>query len=320
MLALTMLVTSACSKGGGEFVASPISPSSSVEPTELSATAAPDPSPTATPTPAKSSAAPAKPRTGKPGADNTGVPPGTALTVVTGDQTFSTPGQVITGKDFHGFVKVTAANVTIRKSVFRGRATSNNAALLDTRKATNFVVEDSEIVASNPSAGIDGAWLRNTSMHRVNIHGVTDGVKAESNVLIQDSYIHDMKWFASDPNQGGGPTHNDGVQSFEGDSGIVLRHNNIDLSSDSRANAAWQTSASDSRVEDNWLDGGGCTLNFAHRDGVPLTGNRVVNNRFGRKSKFDCPILISTKTVLAQNSGNVWADTGKPIPPVEQHD
>jgi len=53
----------------------------------------------------------------KPGPGNTGVPAGTPLTVVTGDQTYSTAGQVVTGLDIHGFVKVTARNVTIRDSV-----------------------------------------------------------------------------------------------------------------------------------------------------------------------------------------------------------
>ncbi len=253
-------------------------------------------------------------------ADNTGVRPGTALTVVSGDQTFSTPGQVVTGKDFRGFVKVTTSGVIFRNCIFRGRSTPNNASLLDTRKSSNTVVEDSEFVPANPSAGIDGIWARNTSFYRVNIHGATDGMKAESNVLVQDSYIHDMSWFASDPNQGGGPTHNDGVQSFDGDTNITLRHNNIDVSSDRRANATWQSSSANSLVEGNWLDGGGCSLNFAHQGSTTLTGIRVVNNRFGRKSFYNCPILISTKTVLAQNSGNVWDDTGKPIPVPQQHD
>jgi len=127
-------------------------------------------------------------------------------------------------------------------------------------------------------------------------------------------------WFASDPNQGGGATHDDGVQSFEGDSKITLRRNNIDLSSSKQANAAWQNSATDAHVENNWLDGGGCTLNFAHRNNQPLTGIYVVGNRFGRHSFYSCPILISTKTTLSQNGGNVWDDTGKPIPKPQQHD
>ncbi len=258
---------------------------------------------------------------GQPSAANTGVVPGTPLTVVNGDQTFSGNGEIIVGKDFHGFVKVTGKNITFRNCVFRGRATSNNAGLIDTERGSNTVIEDSEFVPANPSATVDGAWTANTSIFRAHIHGGVDGIKANSNTLIQDSYIHDMNWFASDPNQGGGPTHNDGVQSFAGESNIILRHNTIDMSTTKQANAAWQSSASDSRAENNFLDGGGCILNFDHvAVGRPIGGIAVVNNRFGRHSAFDCPILLSTQANLSLNSGNVWSDTGSPIPPPERHD
>jgi hypothetical protein len=257
--------------------------------------------------------------TGFPNAANTGVRAGTALTVVSGDQTFSTSGAVISGKDFHGFVRVTGSNITFKNCVFRGRATGSNAALLDTERGTNTVVEDSEFVPSNPSATIDGIWTNSTKLYRVDVHGSVDGIKTGSNVLIQDSYIHDMSWFASDPNQGGGETHNDGVQSFDGTYGVTLRHNTIDMASTKNGNAAWQSSARDSRAENNWFDGGGCTLNFDHH-AVPLRGIAVVNNRFGRHSFFQCPILLSTQSLLSEKSGNVWADTGAPIPPPQRHD
>jgi chitodextrinase len=261
------------------------------------------------------------PTTGKPDATNTGVTPGTTLTVVTGDQTFSTSGQVITGRDFHGFVRVTTSNVTFRDCIFRGRATSSNNGLLDSENGTNTIVQNSEFVASNPSATIDCIWAASTSIYRSNIHGCVDGVKASDNTLIQDSYIHDMSWFASDPNQGGGPTHNDGVQAWALAHTITLRHNNIDMSTTRDGNAAFQSSSTDTHVESNWLDGGGCTLNFAHQStGGPLTGIYVVSNRFGRHSFYSCPILISTQTTLSQNTGNVWDDTGTPIPPPQQHD
>jgi hypothetical protein len=91
------------------------------------------------------------------------------------------------------------------------------------------------------------------------------------------------------------------------------------MSTTKNANAAWQNSARNSRVEGNWLDGGGCTLNFNHVSGT-LTGIYVIGNRFGRHSFFKCPILLSTQTTLTQNSGNVWDDTGQPIPPPQRHD
>jgi hypothetical protein len=93
------------------------------------------------------------------------------------------------------------------------------------------------------------------------------------------------------------------------------------MSSSPEANAALQSSATDVHVEDNLLDGGACTLNFDHTSiGRPLSGIYIVGNRFGRNSSFDCPILVSTQTNLTQNSGNVWDDTGEPIPPEQRHD
>ncbi len=259
------------------------------------------------------------PRTGKPGAANTGVVSGTHLTVVSGNQTFSSSGQTISGKDFHGYVKVTGSNITFKDCIFRGGTPNGNNALLDTEAATNTVVEDSEVVPLHPAATIDGVWTKNTKLYRVNIHGTVDGMKAGNNTLVQDSWIHDTSWFASDPNQGGGSTHNDGIQAFDGVSGLTLRHNTIDLSTSKDPNAALQDSASNVTVDNNWLDGGGCILNFADH-GHPLPGLSVTNNRFGRHSAFQCPILLSNLLSLAQNTGNVWADTGTPIPAPQQHD
>jgi hypothetical protein len=291
-------------------------------------TPTPPPTPTPKPTPTPTPAPTPTPGTAKPSAANTGVPAGTTLAVVTGDQTYSASanGQTITGKDFHGFVKVTGANITFKNCIFRGRAISSNNALLDTEKSTGTItVQNSEFAPSNPSAGIDGLWTSNTSLYSVNIHGSVDGMKAGSNTLVQDSYIHDMSWFSSDPNQGGGSTHNDGVQTLNG-SHITLRHNNIDMSTTKDGNAAWQVTQdfgtiSDLHAENNWLDGGGCTLNVSHKGGAAVNSVYIVNNRFGRHTSFsNCSILISTKMTLAQNTGNVWDDTGAAIPAPQRHD
>jgi hypothetical protein len=261
---------------------------------------------------------------GKPGPANTGVPTGTRLTVVRGDQVYSTANQVISGLDIHGYVRIRAKNVTIRNSIVRGGAPRCNAAVIVVDDGGSARIEDSEIVAENPNPCLDGIWATDTTMLRLDISNVVDGVKAFDNVTLQDSYVHDLARFASDPNQGGGATHNDSVQTFEGNRNIVLRHNT--LLAGPQGNAAYQVSqdggktTTNVRVEYNWLDGGGCTLNFSHSDGPPMTGIFVVGNRFGRGSQFDCPILLSTRTSLSENRGNVWDDTGQPIPQPQQHD
>jgi Right handed beta helix region len=324
VLVATVVLPACRSDWGSNLRTAPSTTTSTAQPTTTTrptTTTAP-PTTTTSATPSTTQPTTTRPApTGYPTASSTGVPPGTHLEVVTGDQTFAVDGQVIEGKEFRGFVTVTASNVTFRNCLFRGRATDHNAVLLETGDGSNTVVEDSEFVPANPSATIDGLGTASTSIYRANIHGSVDGVKAGSDTLIQDSYIHDMSWFPSDPNQGGGPTHNDGVQSFGGDSGVTLRHNTIDMSSNPEANAALQSSATDVHVEDNLLDGGGCTLNFDHTSiGRPLTGIYVVGNRFGPNSFYDCPILVSTQTTLSQNSGNVWDDSGEPIPLEQRHD
>lgn len=282
------------------------------------------PPPTPPPTPPSSG-----PRScsGKPDASCTGVTPGTVLSVVNGDITYGSSynGQTISGKDFRGIVTVTGSNITIRDSIFRGRPNMNaNNGILNTINSTGTItVMDVEVDnTANPSVWMDGMWLKNTNVYRAHVHhGVVDGIKTAGNVLIEESYIHDMQWFSSDVNQGGGPTHNDGVQSYAGPANTTLRRNNINMASTKDANAAWQNSSPNSRAEGNWLNGGACTLNFSHAGQPILEPMYVINNRFGRDRFYEgCVILISTKTVLTQYTGNVWDDTGAAVPSAQQHD
>ncbi|PRX61401.1 hypothetical protein B0I32_115255 [Nonomuraea fuscirosea] len=258
---------------------------------------------------------------GFPDAASTGVPPGTTLTDVAGDQIFARDGEVVEGQVFYGFVTVTARGVTFRKCVFRGGPTEETRPLVDSEHARDTVIEDSEFYPTHPSPSIDGIWAGHTKIYRSEFHGTVDGIKAHTGTLVQDSYIHDLSWFASDPDQGGESTHNDGVQAFAEQRGVTLRHNTIDVSTTEDPNAAVQSSADDLRVEDNYLDGGACVVNIDHTPlGRPLTGQRVTGNRFGRASAYDCPILLSTRAELRAGSGNVWHDSGDPIPSPEQHD
>jgi len=258
---------------------------------------------------------------GFPDATSTGVRPGTRLTVLTGDRTFATDGEIVEGMDFHGFVEVTGRGVTFRNCVFRGGVADRVRPLLDTEHARDTVIEDSEFRPAHPSPSVDGIWAAATKIYRSEFTGTVDGVKAHTGTLVQDSYIHDLSWFAADPDQGGGATHNDGVQAFADQRGVHLVHNTIDLSTTEDPNAAVQSSADDLRIENNYLNGGGCVINIDHTPlGRPLTGQRITGNRFGRDSAYDCPILLSSRTKLTGGTGNVWHDTGDPIPDPERHD
>jgi hypothetical protein len=256
----------------------------------------------------------------KPDATNTGVPAGVTLTVINQDVTVTQDGTTIDAQDIHGFLTIQASHVRVTRSIVRGRATTSNAGVIRVSSGTDILIEDTEIAVAAPSATVDGMWSGGVVARRLDIHGGVDGIKAGSGDTIECSYIHDLASFASDPNQGGGPTHNDAIQILEG-TGIRIVANQLVAATDQ--NAAIQITqdfgaVADVRIEGNWADGGGCTFNISHNGAATLTGVAVTGNRFGRASFFDCPILKSTQTTLV-SSGNVWDDDGTPVP-TQTHD
>lgn len=257
-----------------------------------------------------------------PGLQNTGVSPDQNLTVVSGNQTYgpSYNGQTISNQEFRGFVTVTGGNITFVNCWFRGGTAPSKRWLLDSRNGSNTVVIDSTFAPMNPSVYIDGVIASNTTLERVDISGTVDGVKASDNVIIRNSYIRDMSWFASDPDQGGGSTHNDGVQILNG-SNIQLIHNTITPAGQNGSNAAVQITQDFGAVgsvliEKNYVDYGGCTLNVANKPLSSLSGVSIIDNRFGHNQGFNnCTIKKQSGVTFANYTGNLWGDNDLPIPP-----
>ena len=255
----------------------------------------------------------------RPDATNTGVPPGVALTIVNQDVNITQDGTVIDAQDIHGFVVVRASHVKITRCIVRGGMATANGDGIRVASGTDILIEDTEVALAYPSAYLDGVAGSNFTVRRANIHGGVDGMKLGSNSTVECSYIHDLASFASDPNQGGGATHNDAIQIL---SGSTIRIVNNQLLASTDQNAAIQVTqdfgaVTDLIIDGNWADGGGCTFNFSHKGGTSLALT-ATNNRFGRNSFYDCPILKSTQTTLTQ-SGNVWNDNGTPVP-TQTHD
>lgn len=236
----------------------------------------------------------------KPDASNTGVPPGTKLTK-SGSIKVTDDGAVVENLDIAGTITVLANNVTIRKvrivtdDYYPIRYFDNDN--------TGLLVEDSEIEGTSGDVTSAIAFANYTA-RRLNIHGGADGLKADSNALIEDCWIHDLH---NGPNE-----HNDGMQSTGG-KGVTLRHNNISGAS----NACVQTGdesgmgAEDLLLECNWFSGGGYSLNIRGTGaGVPKN-TRVINNRFGRDYGYG-PWTIDDPNPTV--TGNVYDDNDEPIP------
>lgn len=256
----------------------------------------------------------------RPDESNTGAPPGIALTVVDDDVVIDQDGTVVDGQDIHGFLRIEADDVTVRRSIVRGRGTSSTTAILRVESGQNVLIEDVTIDAAEPSVGVDGVWGSGFTARRVHVRGGVDGMKLGSDTVVECSFIHDLAFFASDPNQNGGPTHNDAIQILEG---TTIRITGNTLLAETDQNAAIQITqdfgeVGDVHIERNWADGGGCTFNFSHNGGGTLDDLFSTGNRFGRSSFYDCPILKSTQTQLT-STDDVWDDDGTEVP-IQTHD
>jgi len=256
----------------------------------------------------------------KPDATNTGYPGGTQLAVVNGNLTVTTDGTTIDGKDIKGFLIIRASNVTVRNSLIEGGVATGNGAAIDIQSGTNILLDHITVQLAHPSVYLDGIWGDNFTGQYMNVSGGVDGMKVGDNTTISNSYIHDLSYFSSDPNQGGGPTHNDTIQILSGSNILIQSNNLVATDQDNSAIQVTQDygAVSNLSLQGNWADGGGCTFNIAHSGGGAFTAT-AQNNRFGPNRGYSgCAILISTKVTLI-GSGNVFDATNQPIS-VQQHD
>jgi len=253
---------------------------------------------------------------GRPGSTNTGVPTGTNLTVVNGDVIVTTNGTVIDAGDIKGALFIKASNVIVRNSLIEGSANSDSVVI---SSGTGILLEDDEVAVRYPTVSHDAMSVHNATLHRLNIHGGVDGMKLGSNSLVENSWIHGLNYFASDPAQGGGPTHNDAIQIMSG-SNIHIDGNYLQPASSD--NSAIQVTQDTGRVSgvyisSNWADGGGCTFNFSGHGPnhvlLPMSGITATGNRFGRNSHFvGCAILTDLQTTITATA-NVYDDNGAPV-------
>lgn len=243
-----------------------------------------------------------------PGAHNTGVPAGTQLRVHRGDLVITRPGTVIDGLDIHGYVEVRAKDVTIRNSIIRGGAASGHSALVRSASdGASLTITDSELVPNVQRHSINGLMGWNIDAQRLDIHHVIDPAHffGSGNVQLRDSWIHDNLHYVNDPSWGGKPSHDDGIQIQSG-SGYWITGNRIE----GATNAGIMITQDAGRtanimIRDNFLDGGGCTIN-AHDKGKGAFSNiDIRDNVFGTDSKYNCQLIRTAGDITFTNNSMV---------------
>lgn len=152
-------------------------------------------------------------------------------TIIEGNLTLSTPGQVVANTLVNGIVKVLAPNVILRNVMVVGPAAANQEIYLIINKSTGLVLEHVSMIARNPSSYINGLGPRDFTAKRIYIAKVVDGIRINPvsagqnvNVLIEGGLIEDFAFFDPDlatPSHTDG-THDDAVQ-IEGGNGAIIR-------------------------------------------------------------------------------------------------
>jgi hypothetical protein len=235
---------------------------------------------------------------GYPDETNTGVPAGTALTVHEGDLTIDTAGTVIDRMDIRGCVRIEAANVVIRRTKITCTGFWGILAFPDDHEG-GLLLEDVEVDCANQ--GFTAIGYYGLVARRVNLHGCENGIDIDDDVVVEDSYIHDMFEDAD--------AHADGVQ-FNGGANVVIRHNTIVIRGTSAIITGHGGPFDHVTIEGNLLGGGAYTLYCPDQPGS--VDFRVIDNRFVPDAAYGPSTACAT---IDENRGNFWDDTLAPVEP-----
>jgi len=267
--------------------------------------------PTVAPDPAPSTSS-----TGKPSATTTGVRAGSTLTRHDGDITVTKDGTVLSDLDIHGFVIVRAKNVTITNSIVRGgKATGVATGLITNYGYAGLVISDVRVAPEFPSVYFDGIKGSDFTARRVHVTGGVDSVKIHgSNVTIEDSLLENTTYYASDPQQAGGPTHNDNVQILYGQN-VRITDNTIRGATNFAILGAASRGNTNLVLANNWLDGGHCTVKLQILNGWAETAS-VTGNKFGpNRAVSSCAFTAypAVKLTQASNTFEIGGTAVKPL-------
>lgn len=256
---------------------------------------------------------------GYPDETNTGVPQGTTLTRVPEDAT-SGPGwtwrsdirAIQTTSDGaklqnlrigDGMIIVQNRSVTLRNTYIASKAyypvdCDYAGPTRDAHSCLGLTVENVEI-SGTPDCQ-QGLSFNDYTARRVYVHGCLDGFKADSGVLIEDSYVTALAVIPG--------SHNDGVQSTAaGD--VTVRRSTFKLGNQTGVNSVFQMGTKsdggkDVTIEGNLIDGGAWMLNS-----TPISDILVKDNRFTRRAVYGIGYVSGGTWV-----GNFWDDTLGLIP------
>jgi hypothetical protein len=260
----------------------------------------------------------------KPDATNTGVLPGSTLTIMNS----FTPVSGATYRNLDIRVSVSmggVSNVTFINCFFRGSAATPASATSLVRlfgthgRGHKFI--DCTFLPQAPHYNWNGIQGYGYTLTRCDISNCTDGLdpfntqwgpggtgdysirNASLDVRVEQCYFHDNAWYNSSIDVGGGVigSHSDQIQ-WQGGAGVILRGNNftgmIGQQYGPNYYGTYTCNATliikpdvglitGGIIEYNWFDGGSFTINVANDAPDRILGNigSISYNRFGRNTR-----------------------------------
>ena len=237
------------------------------------------------------------PTTTTPPASTTPGPSNRSILVNSGPITITQDGAVVQNVNVTGQITVAANNVTIRN--FRANNIYKN-----TDKG-GLLLEYGDIHGEQNDSADGVVWSDYTARY-LNVSNLFDAFKAHGNVLIENCWVHDLK-FKTGPSAGaGGYTHNDGVQVSSG-SNVTVRNSTFErnLGNSAIFIDADQGPISNVLIEGNKLGGGGFTLYSIQSRSAPQFGRptnvTIRNNVFTEEHHYDYATIAATGTTWTNN-------------------
>jgi hypothetical protein len=218
--------------------------------------------------------------------------------------TIDKPGTVVSGLEITGGVTINASNVTLKNCRIHGTDTA--AISVRYSDVSGVIIDHVEIDGGKRSPSVIGIKGSGYTVQASNIHGTGDAVDAGDNVVVKDSYIHDL-WVAPGD-------HTDGVQTAGGVN-LLVTHSTINAIG---VNAALMLGADLSAMNNtvatnNLLDGGNYTV-FAGTDGKYSSGLiKITNNRFGMHARYGPYSFNPSSGLPIVFTGNTYDATGEPL-------
>lgn len=266
------------------------------------------------------------------------------LTTLTGNQTITTPGTVLEGRDIFGYVDVRTSGVRIRNCKIRGdAATATERGLINATHAncSDLVIEDCTLVPDTPSIWWTGVLGHDYTARRLDISDCVDGfgvyntnaTSAKANVNIVRNWVRRAYCHTPDSTHSDNKTHNDGVQ-IQGNGGVKVRWNFFDWSPSPLSSAGINPTACimvtpnvsacpDMTFEYNWFGGTGiaAVINFSAKSAGATSTASIYNNKFSRANTGYQMLLdtdlsfvgLPTSTGLDVNNFNVYEDNGDQV-------